>query len=317
MNRLLLLCVLVLSGVLLTVRAQPLAEGFIPGTQTLVTSEPIGELSGLVKSPRRDNLFWAHNDSGNQARIFALDAQGKSVLPTYSKFTSYGEDPEDGKTQWQGFEVLYANNVDWEDIAADAVYLYLSDMGNNGNGRQDLGIYAVSEIDPTASTRSAVVQHYRVVYPDQTEFPDPSWNFDSESLFTADGSLYLITKHRGSELPHSFEPGAKLYRLDTRFTDQDNVLTLVDSLGALTAATGADLSPKGQLLAVVSYKDLWLFDRPADGSDKWLSSTAHRISLNRTAFKQVEAVTWADDQTLLLGNEQRDLFTVTLSELGL
>lgn len=279
-----------------------------------IVSAPIGEMSGIATSPRRENTYWVHNDSGDTARIFAITAEGKSILPTYSKFTSYGDEEEDGKQQWQGFEVLQANNVDWEDITIDENYLYLADTGNNANARRDLGIYLISEIDPTASTRSAVIQHLPVVYPEQTEFPAEKKHFDSESLFVVDGVLYLITKHRAPGILGSFEEGANLYRLDTRLTDQPNVLTKVDSNPWIYAATGAELSPDGQTLAVVSVSGLWLFARPATG-DQWLSAPGRYYPFDRDAFKQTEAVTWIDANTLLLGNEQRDLFRIPLAEL--
>jgi len=278
-----------------------------------VEADPIGELSGIVKSPGRDNLYWVHNDSGDSARIFAITAEGKNILPTYSKFSFYGEEDERGKKQWQGFEVLDARNEDWEDIAVDSNYLYISDMGNNNNKRRDLGIYLVSEIDPTASTRTAVIQHLAIIYPDQESFPPQQKHFDSESLFTFDGKLYLITKHRAPN-SDSAEPGAKLYRLDTMLPDQDNVLTLLESNADITSATGADVSPDGQTLAVISYNDLWLFDRPQSG-DLWLSSTSRRYPLNTDVFEQVEAITWVDNATLLIANEQRDIFRLPLADL--
>lgn len=287
-----------------------------PAPSSRIVSEPIEEMSGIVRSPRRDNLYWVHNDSGDSARIFAITADGKSVLPTYSKFTHYGDAAEAGKQQWQGFEVLYADSVDWEDIAADANYLYVADVGNNANMRRNLAIYLISEIDPTASTRSAVIQKLPVVYPEQTSFPQFPMHFDSESLFTVDGKLYLITKNRGGGITGTdFERGANLYRLDTRHTDQPNVLTKIDSNDVMLAATGADVSPDGSKLAVVTYEALWLFDKPADGSDRWLSSTSRRYPYDRAVLKQVEAVTWIDDATLLIGNEQRDLFRIPLATL--
>jgi hypothetical protein len=66
---------------------------------------------------------------------------------------------------------------------------------------------------------------------------------------------------------------------------------------------------------VVSYPDLWLFQRPADGSDRWLSAPARRIPLDRRVLRQVEAVAWIDDGTLLLGSEQRDLFRVAVDQM--
>jgi hypothetical protein len=287
-----------------------------PQPTAQVVSEPIGEMSGIVRSRGRDNTFWVHNDSGDSARIFAITADGTSILPTYSKFTSYGDKPEDGKEQWQGFPVLNAENVDWEDIAVDEHYLYVADTGNNANARRDLGIYLISEIDPTASTRSAVIQHLPVVYPEQTEFPPALKHFDSESLFTFNGTLYLITKHRGGGVTGlDFEPGANLYRLDTRYTDQPNLLVKIDSHPEILAATGADVSPDGNMLAVASVDALWLFSRPVDGSDHWLSGPSKHYPFDRSVVKQLEAITWIDNDTLLLGNEQRDLFRIPLSAL--
>jgi len=304
--------VLLAAGCITLVQAQP-PESLRPRAYAHIDAKPINELSGIIKSPRRDNVFWVHNDSGDTARIFAIDAEGHNIIPTYSKFSFYGEVPEDGKKQWQGFPVLDARNVDWEDIAIDENYLYIADMGNNGNARRNLAIYMVSEIDPPASTRTAVIQRLPVVYPDQDGFPPSKRHFDSESLFTADGKLYVITKHRTSFF-ETAEAGAKLYRLDTRFTDKDNVLTLVDSNAEITSATGADVSPDGQTLAVLSYSALWLFARPASG-DRWLSSEAKRFPLDRGAVKQIEAITWVDNETLLIGNEDGDLFQLNRKQL--
>jgi len=295
------------------VQAQP-REDLRPRVYAHVDAKPISEMSGIVRSPRRANVFWVHNDSGDTARIFAIDAEGRNIIPTYSKFSFYGEDPEEGKSQWQGFPVLDATNVDWEDIAVDENYLYLADMGNNANNRRNLAIYLASEIDPTASTRTAVIQRLPIVYPDQDGFPPARRHFDSESLFTADGKLYLITKHRTS-IFEGAEPGAKLYRLDTHFTDRDNVLTLIDNNPEITSATGADLSPDGQTLAVLSYSTLWLFARPASG-DRWLSSDEEHFPLDRGAIKQAEAITWIDNDILMITNEGGDIFRLDRKQLG-
>lgn len=280
-----------------------------------IQSKPIAEMSGIVKSRRRDNLFWVHNDSGDSARIFAIDANGNSVLPTYSKFTYYGDAPQPGKEQWEGFEVLYANNIDWEDIAIDANYLYIADMGNNGNARRNLAIYLVSEIDPTASTRSAVIKKLPVKYPDQHQYPSENLHFDSEALFVADGKPYVITKHRAGGFFHNrWEPGAKLYRLDTNYDDRENELMLVDTHPDLVAATGADLSPDGSTLAVISMGGLYLFRDPID--DQWLSTGKQwRVRLNGRAFKQAEAIAWETDERLVITNEQGELFRIELSAL--
>src|SRR5690606_5888726 len=244
-----------------------------------VTHAPIDELSGIVKSPAHEDLYWVHNDSGDSARLFAIDGEGRVVIPTYSRFSFHGEHEEEGKKPWQGFKVLSADNVDWEDITSDGRYLYVADTGNNLNHRRDLAIYMIGEIDPRASTQAAVIRRIPVSYPEQRAFPGLEWHYDSESLFSFEGRLYLITKHRGLRLfGQRWPPGAHLYRLDSDHTGRDNPLTLVGHRPDLTAATGAELSPNGSRLAVVSYSALWLFDRPGEG-DQWLSSTHERLPL--------------------------------------
>jgi hypothetical protein len=280
--------------------------------EAIVESKPISEMSGIVKSRARENLYWVHNDSGDDARIFAIDNEGKNVIPTYSKFSFYGEEKVKGKDQWQGFKVLFSENVDWEDMTIDENYIYISDMGNNANDREDLGIYIISEIDPTASTQSASIKHLPVRYPEQQSFPASVWNYDSESLFSADGSLYLITKHRVTGESFEWTAGANLYRLDSSFSDEDNVLTLIEGHDEITAATSAEVSPDGQTLAVLSLTALWLFDKP-DTGDAWLSSSSRKITLEPDNVRQVEAVTWVDDETILITNEQRDMFHINLA----
>src|SRR5690606_31023644 len=111
-----------------------------PPVHARITAGPIDEMSGIVRSRRYRGLYWVHNDSGDSARLFAVDAAGGSRLPAEVAETRYGDAPERGKQQWQGFGVLHADNVDWEDIAADGDHLYVADLGNNFNTRKDLAI---------------------------------------------------------------------------------------------------------------------------------------------------------------------------------
>lgn len=286
-----------------------------PPVTARIIAAPLDEISGVVRSRKSPDRYWVHNDSGDSARIFAITADGRSILPTYARFTRYGDERERNKQQWEGFPVLDAENVDWEDIAVDERYLYIADLGNNLNMRSNLVIYAISEIDPTASTRSAVIQKWPVYYPEQDGFPPSEWHFDSEAMFVADGELYVITKHRKAGRPMTFEPGAHLYRLGSRLHNQSNPLVRVDSSPLIHAATGADLSPDGSTLAVISWDTLWLFDRPAEG-EQWLSAPHRQILLDRKVTRQAEAITWVDDDTLLIINEGRDLFRLSLSELA-
>jgi hypothetical protein len=277
-----------------------------------IDHEPINELSGLVKSKRYPDVYWAHNDSGDSARLFALNRQGKILFPDYLASRFYGEKNQRGKQMWAGLPVHLASNIDWEDIAVDADFIYISDMGNNGNARRDQGIYMLFEPNPRATPETRSLKFLPVRFADQTEFPASVWHYDSEGLFVFEGKLYVLSKHRKPGEINGLAPGVDLYRLDTSFTDQPNLLVKVDSSAKVLAATAADLSPDGQNLAILSYTALWVFQKPVSG-DHWLSQGAQVLELNPEVTGQAEAVCWDSNDTLLIANEQRQLFQVSFT----
>ena len=72
-----------------------------------------------------------------------------------------------------------------------------------------------------------------------------------------------------------------------------------------------DVSPDGKRLAVLTYVALWIFERPGD-DDRWLQGKSEAIPLDRALVKQNEAIGWETNRTLLMTNEQRDIFRITL-----
>ena len=264
--------------------------------------EALGEVSGIVKSARGD-FYWVHNDSGDSPRLFAIDGEGTPLKPSWMPIDL---------ADWPGHAIDNATHFDWEDIALADGVLYVADVGNNGNARRDLGVYVVNEPDPFAIPKMRALKYLPVRYPDQDD-PGDVWHFDCEGVFVADGALYFLTKHRQSRQIGEGAPGTKLYRLDTHHTDAENVLTLVGRREDVSQVTAADMSPDGNRLAVATYSTLWLFDRPPDGDD-WLSGKAWRLDLDTSQAKQLEALAWQDASSLLLTNEQRDLFRARIGD---
>ena len=270
-----------------------------------VSHPGLPEISGIVKSSYGD-LYWVHNDSGDAPRVYAIDANSRPVKPSYVRMSV---------NKWPGHRIDNAWHTDWEDIALADGVLYLADVGNNGNARRDLGVYAVNEADPRTVEKMRALKFIPIRYPDQRRFPAERWHFDCEAVFTADGKLYFLTKHRRPGEQASFEPGVKLYRLDTEHLDRDNVLTLVGRRQDVVLATGADLSPDATRLAVSTYNALWIFDRPETG-DNWLAGDASRLKLKTSVAKQLEAIAWDDGSTLRLINEQGDVMRARVSEFS-
>ena len=270
-----------------------------------VTHGELSEISGIVKSSYGD-FYWVHNDSGDSARIYAIDADSRPVKPPFLRISA---------DKWPGHQIDNAWHTDWEDIALANGVLYLADVGNNGNARRDLGIYVVNEADPRTVTTMRALKFIPIRYPDQRRFPAEQWHFDCEAVFVAEGKLYFLTKHRRPGEHASWEAGVKLYRLDTQHVDRENVLTFIGGRKDVVLATGADLSPDGTRLAVATYSALWIFDRPETG-DNWLAGNASRLDLRRTVAKQLEAIAWDDAATLRLINEQGDVMRARVSEFS-
>ena len=268
-----------------------------------VTLPAIEEGSGIVKSRRYPNTYWVHNDSGDKARIFAIHEDGSIIVPRGLALKGQSE-----IDKYEGTRIEAAENYDWEDITTDGQNLYISDLGNNGNARRDLGIYVVREPNPQEIHHTRTLSWLPVEYEDQKQFPPTNRTFDCEAIFWLRGKLYAITKHRlGPILP---APSANLYRLDTTWTDKPNKLKKIDGANELGGwVTAADVSPDGKTLAVLTHapvSSVWLFSTSAPG-DKFLSAGKGR-QIKFTGANQCEGLGWSDDHTLLITNEQRDIF---------
>lgn len=314
------LLAIVLSGTMLLLLSTPTESVAQNGNEpTLtkvgrVTHPPISEMSGIVKSRRYDNVWWVHNDSGNPARLFAIDSTGGVHMRSlFGRQYAVGAAVDTSDLPpWPGLQLDPASNVDYEDIASDDSTLYLGDIGNNFNARRDLGIYVIPE--PYYETQRVRPKRFiRFAYPDQHQYPAEDFHFDAESLVVIDGNLYILTKRwkrRDGEVV-GFETGTTLYRLDTRHPHEVNTLTRVDRHEMIPPPTAAAPSPSGDRLAVLGYSSVWIFPRPNDGTH-WLSTDPRKIQLSGERTKQAEAVTWDTPRRLRIVNEQRDVFVLAL-----
>jgi hypothetical protein len=261
-----------------------------PGWQVQrIHTDEIDESSGLVASRTHPGVFWTHNDSGDDPRIFAINGRGDLIVE---------------------FPVLGATLEDWEDITIDdAGNLYIGDIGNNKNERDDLRVYRVPEPDPFAGSRTArvdLVLPFR--YADQKEFPDSARrNFDAEALFWMEGDLYLLTKHRS-------DTHTKLYRLLVLDGGLEQALLPIArfDLGGKRRrffgnATAAALRSDGKLMAVLTYRAIHLFERTPDGDKPF--RLLRRIELDERSVGLAESIAWNGD-SLIFGNEQGYLYPI-------
>ena len=133
----------------------------------------LSEISGLEKL--NDSTLLAINDGGNDPDIFLLNLNGQII---------------------RKIRVSNASNIDWEALAIDENYLYIGDIGNNMNQREDLCIYRIKRGEiMNAKALSAEKMAFR--YREQTSFPpiDQERYFDAEAMTIFEGQIWLFTKN--------------------------------------------------------------------------------------------------------------------------
>ncbi len=253
----------------------------------------VPECSALWPSRRQPGLFWTLSDSGAKPVLVPVRADGSKV------FTPKG--------YAQGVTLTGATNVDWEALAGDEDgNLIVGDVGNNVSRRKELAFYVCPEPSPEAEAVPA--RKITFAWPDQTAFPDPELAHDCEAMFFLRGKLYLLTKHRRDTL-------TDLWRADLPATGGRATLTKLARFDVGGMVTDACLSPDRTRLAVLTYRNVWVFDLPAAGEDFFRGRAVHATLSPPVLSFQLEGCAWADPTHLLIGSEQGDLFRVALADL--
>jgi hypothetical protein len=180
----------------------------------------IPESSGIVASRKHKGVFWTHNDSGNEPRIFAIDASGR-LLATYE---------------------VQVRNDDWEDIATDnAGHLFISETGNNARwATRQPTVYQLDEPDPSKPVAQAplkITARYVLRYSKDA--------FDCEALFIWKDYGYLISKNRNGGF-------AQMYRFPLVERAIPVFLDPVTPLPIRAPVTAADMSADGNDLLVLT-----------------------------------------------------------------
>ncbi|MEI7692644.1 MAG: hypothetical protein WCJ50_09010 [Actinomycetes bacterium] len=190
-----------------------------------VNAPDLTEASGLAESAVNPGVYWTHNDSGDRARLFAIDAATGALRATFGL-------PGVTATDWE--DLAIAPDADGNDA------FYIADIGDNTAVRGSVTIYRVAE--PTlpraggapVTINAGAVSSQRLTYPGGPR--------DAESLAVgSDGALTIISKR---------EAQVGVYRLaDPQFTGGRSQLDSVGQL-PLTWVVGASASADGSFVLI-------------------------------------------------------------------
>jgi hypothetical protein len=238
----------------------------------------LDESSGLERDA--EGNFWSHNDSGGQPELYQF-SEGGLLLHTV--------------------KVLNAENVDWEDISlAEDGRMFIGDIGNNNNDREDLKIYIVNINNLNAGVNFRTASTINISYNEQINFPpsDAYKNFDSEALVFKNDSLFLFTKNRtqpfdGKCYQYCLPAIAGNYQLNRSGT------FYIQGAEAESRVVGADFDAITNRLALLTSTKVLIFEE--DGTLNLMNGIL--LILSFTGITQKEGICWADSCNLYFSDE--------------
>jgi hypothetical protein len=191
------------------------------------------EASGIAMSIVNKDMFWTHNDSGDDPNLYLLNKQG-DVMAVY---TLRGG----------------ASNRDWEDMAVEPGgpendrMVYIADIGDNSGSRASVEIYIFSE--PRYGVDSNKIDDYHVLHLRYADRPR-----DAEALFIdpLDRSLIITSKRDARSIVYSAS-------LPSSFDDTITLDEIVEL--PFNYVTGGDISIDGIEILLKTYEKIYYWKR--------------------------------------------------------
>ncbi|MBA3547751.1 MAG: hypothetical protein H0T76_14805 [Nannocystis sp.] len=143
-----------------------------PAGQGAIVQPKLVETSGLAASSTLPGVFYAHNDSGNSARFYAVSRTGEDLGI---------------------FDVDNAMNEDWEDMDSGPCpagnCLYIGDIGDNERERLAYTLYRM--VEPTViQPGEQAISAERLVF----TYPDGAHNAEVLLVHPITGEVTIVTK---------------------------------------------------------------------------------------------------------------------------
>ncbi len=202
-----------------------------------IDQKRIDESSGIAVSQKQANVLWTHNDSSDEARIFAINDKGNDL----------GE-----------FLIEDADAIDWEDIAiapcslfdqgTDSDCLFIADTGNNTSKRQTFSIYVVEE--PIIKDGDEKDRTLPLVKKINFQYEKKARN--SEAFFVNEDGIWLFDKGEATDLFH--------------LGFSDDTATYLNKQKEIEFVTAADINATGNAFVLRSNDGAWWFEIKHDES---------------------------------------------------
>ena len=264
----------------------------VPGRQRLAEPE-LNELSGIVAL---DSGLWAHNDSGDEARVFRLDEAGATQAVV----------------RLEGVQAF-----DWEDMTGAgpaAGELFVGDIGDNEGIRNEVTVlrFAVPEPPPVGEVTipAGDIQTITLRYPDGPR--------DAETLLVDPATRDIVIVHK------RFGGASEVYQApEADWADGEAELERIGIVDVgdtpLDATTAGVVGADGQVVALRTYAAVLVFPRDEDQSLAEALVENEPCDAPTRLEVQGEAITFTEEGYLTVSEGDRpriNRFAVTYPEPG-
>ena len=256
----------------------------------ILDDKAINESSGLVLSHHNPNCFWTHNDSGDSARLFLVNSDGKSLARV---------------------QIAKADAIDWEDIAIhvakDDAYLIIGDIGGNAKPRKHITLYIVREpkLSAEAQKRGETMEFsVDIDIVMEVTFPGGVTNYESIAVDHSNHSILIVEKG-------NFAGRVYTVPLPPNLNNKQVIRVEAKQIGVapVPMATACDMSADGRSLVIISYNIGFLFHREPNRAGKlepWKSVLEREpVSFSLGKLRQTEAVCFSKDERSLIVTSEK------------
>ncbi len=263
--------------------------------QGRVSDPLLAEVSGLTVTRMSDERLWAINDSGGEAALYLIDAQGNYL----------------GKVEVSG-----AVNNDWEELASftweGKPHLLIADVGDNANlqpgevrGKRPFVTLYIVEEPRIEGNRPSLNQRVAVRWRQEFVYEDGPRDCESVAVDGDNQRVLLMSKRTNPPVLYELPLGpahGKARGVARRLAHVSGLPMPLDKdklpdtrYGKYSFQnTAFDIASDGRQAAVLTYGATWLFERRFDES--WAEAFARDPRLVATPpLRQAEALAFTPD----------------------
>jgi hypothetical protein len=223
-----------------------------PRLEALIMDSSLDEISGIASSRRVDHRYWVHDDSPNPAELQAIDEEGNSLAH---------------------LRISGPRAIDWEDIASFTLdgkpWLLIGDIGDNGGVRKDYELIAVEEPELGASTVPLTrAPAWRLRF----RYPDGPHDCEAMAVDMRTRQILLINKHApltvymlplgpGGTRTNPVVASKLIELVSIPQPDAHERQARFPAARFGGSPTGMDIDADAHRAIVLTYRDIWLFER--------------------------------------------------------